>query len=372
MPSFMTVAYGSVAAVALVLATTGHPTAPASAPSVTPAASPSISTAPVSAPAAAAGAVAPGSAAPAVPAPAAWIVPDADKLPDDGWGKTVRYGRDLVAKTYALIGPEVSDPAHQFSGNNLACQSCHLEAGTKQYGLPFQGVYADFPNYRARSGAVGTIEDRIQGCMTRSMNGKPLPPDGPEMTAIVAYMKFLSDGRPVGAPTRGRGPGRMPELSRAADPAHGQDVYAQNCAACHGPTGLGQRAGAVGDAKGYTFPPLWGADSFNDGAGMDRLIGAANFIHGNMPNGVNWEAPALSEQDAWDVAAFVQAEPRPHKPNLDKDYPVGLQRPADSGYGPYVDGFSQEQHQLGPFGPIRSKIKELMAAPNSAPAAVAR
>ena len=202
MPSLMTVAYGSVAAFALVLAMTGHPTAPTSEPSVAPAASPSTATASVSA-----GTVAQGATAPAIPTPSAWIIPDADKLPDDGWGKTVKYGRDLVAKTYALIGPEVSDPAHRFSANNLACQSCHLEAGTKQYGLPFQGVYADFPNYRARSGAVGTIEDRIQGCMTRSMNGKQLTPGGPEMTAIVAYMTFLSEGRPVGAPTPGRGPG---------------------------------------------------------------------------------------------------------------------------------------------------------------------
>jgi thiosulfate dehydrogenase len=366
MPSFITVAYGSVAVFIIVLATTGHPAASASAPSVTPAASPSTGTAPVSAPAITAGVVAPSSVTPAIPAPATWIVPDADKLPDDVWGKTVRYGRDLVAKTFALIGPEVSDPAHRFSGNNLACQSCHLQAGTKQYGLAFQGVYADFPNYRARSGAVGTIEDRIQGCMTRSMNGKQLPSGGPEMTAIVAYMKFLSDGRPVGAPTPGRGPGRMPEMSRAADPTHGQAVYAQNCAACHGTSGLGQRAGAIGDAKGYMFPPLWGTDSFNDGAGMDRLIGAANFIHNNMPNGVNWRAPILSEQDAWDVAAFVQAQPRPHKPNLDNDYPVGVQRPVDSGYGPYVDGLSRDQHRLGPFGPIRARIKELMAAPASA------
>lgn len=231
----------------------------------------------------------------APPAQAPWVIPDADKLPDDAWGRTVRYGRDLVAKTYTLIGPEAADTTHRFAGNNLACASCHLEAGTKQYGLPFQGVYADFPNYRARSGAVGSVEDRIQGCMTRSMNGRPLPPAGPEMTALVAYMKFLSSGRPVGVPAPGRGAGRMTELTRAADPAHGKEVYEQNCAACHGSNGLGHRVGEVGDAQGYVFPPLWGDDSFNDGAGMNRLIGAANFIHSNMPSGTTWQAPTLSE-----------------------------------------------------------------------------
>jgi thiosulfate dehydrogenase len=293
------------------------------------------------------------------PTQAPWTVPDADRLPNDNWGKMVRYGRDLVAKTYAMIGPEVSDAAHRFAGNNLACQSCHLEAGTKEFGLPFRGVYAAFPNYRARSGAVGTIEDRIEECMTRSMNGKPLPPGSPEMTALVAYMKFLSDGRPVGEPTQGRGAGRMQELTRAADPEHGNEVYAQTCAACHGTNGQGQRVGQVGDAKGYTFPPLWGNDSFNDGAGMDRLIGAANFIHGNMPNGTTWKAPVLSQQDAWDVAAYVQSQPRPQKPDLERDYPIRLQKPADNGYGPYADGFSQQQHQLGPFAPIRAAVKDL-------------
>jgi thiosulfate dehydrogenase len=292
----------------------------------------------------------------------AWTTPDIDRLTDDSWGKTVRYGRDLVTRTYALIGPEAPDPARRFSGNNMSCANCHLDAGTKQFGLPFQGVYADFPNYRARSGAVGTIEDRIEGCMTRSMNGKMLPRGGTEMTAIVSYLKFLSDGRPVGEPTYGRGPGKMLEMSRAADPARGEAAYARNCAACHGTRGLGQRAGKVGDGKGYAVPPLWGPDSFNDGAGMDRLIGAANFIHNNMPNGTTWRSPVLSEQDAWDVAAYVLAQQRPAKTNLDRDYPVPLQRPVDSPYGPYIDGFSADQHRLGPFGPIRAKVKEMLAA----------
>ena len=105
------------------------------------------------------------------------------------------------------------------------------------------------------------------------------------------------------------------------------------------------------------------------GAGMNRPIGAANVIHNNMPNGTTWQTPALSDQDAWDVAAFVQAQPRPKKANLDRDYPVALERPADSGYGPYVDGFSQEQHRLGPFAPIRAKIKAMLTAASAVPSA---
>lgn len=297
-----------------------------------------------------------------------WQKPDIDVLPDDDWGRTVRYGRDLVSKTSSLIGPEVANPARRFAGNNLNCQNCHLEAGTREFGLPFQGVFADFPNYRARSGTVGTIEERIQGCMIRSMNGKPLPPDSAELIALTAYLKFLSTGRAVGAPTPGRGAGSMPELTRAANPIRGADVYTANCVACHGQNGQGQRVGKPGDAQGYVFPPLWGDDSFNNGAGMHRLIVAANFIHSNMPNGVDWRHPMLSTEDAWDVAAFINTQPRPKKAHLEQDYPKRAQKPVDAPYGPYADHFSEQQHQLGPFTSIRDAIRKLKPENEARPA----
>ncbi len=294
----------------------------------------------------------------ASPAPA-WSPPDASKLGDDAWGRLIRYGRDLQVNTPALIGPEQKDPALRYAGSNLTCQSCHLEAGAKKFGLPYVGVYGDFPQYRAREGEVGTIEDRINGCMTRSMNGKPLPLDSAEMKAMVAYIKFLSTGVAVGAPTAGRGGGAMKELDRPADPVRGKTVFADNCVACHGADGQGKRAGVVGDGKGYLFPPLWGPDSFNDGAGMNRLISAANFIRSNMPNGVDWQNPVVSVEDAWDVAAYVQSQPRPHKADLDKDFPVRTEKPVDAGYGPWMDGFDATAHRLGPFTPIRNAVKAL-------------
>jgi thiosulfate dehydrogenase len=268
-------------------------------------------------------------------------------------------GRDLTVVTYAHLGPEIAEVGKRYAGNNLSCQSCHLDAGTKKFGLPFVGVFGDFPQYRSREGEVGTIEDRVNGCMTRSMNGRALPLDSPEMKAFVAYIKFVSVGRPVGGKTEGRGSGNIPELTRAADVEHGREVYAQTCAACHQADGQGVRKGVVGDAQGYQFPPLWGPDSFNDGAGMNRLISAANFVHSNMPLGSTFDAPALSPEDAWDVMAFVQSQPRPAKAGLDKDFPNRPQKPVDAGYGPYIDGFSQEQHKLGPFQPIRDKIKTM-------------
>ncbi|HEY8194801.1 MAG TPA: c-type cytochrome [Hyphomicrobium sp.] len=303
----------------------------------------------------------PAATPPAI-ATAPWVVPDIDKLPDDVWGRTVRHGRDLIAKTSSLIGPEVSDPLRRFAGNNLDCQSCHIKAGTKKFGLPLVGVYADYPTYAARSGRVATMEGRVQFCMERSMNGRPLPPEGPAMTAIISYLKFLSTGRPVGAPTIGRGSGSMRELDRAADPVKGRTVYANTCAACHGNNGQGQRVGKVGDAKGYTFPPLWGPDSFNDGAGMNMLIDAANFIHSNMPDGTTWANPTLSPEDAWAVAAYIDSQPRPVKANLDRDFPNKLEKPVDTSYGPYADGFSAKQHKFGPFAPIEAAIRKLKAS----------
>jgi thiosulfate dehydrogenase len=289
--------------------------------------------------------------------PAAWSVPDIDALPDDPWGRTVRHGRDLIAQTAAAIGPEVADPARRLSGNNLNCQSCHLQAGTQQFGLPLVGVFADFPQYRGRSGRVNTLEDRVNGCMTRSMNGKALPEGGEDMVAIVAYLKFLSSGRPVGAPTEGRGSVRLADLARAADPVRGKAVYAQHCAVCHGSDGAGQRAGRAGDAKGYTYPPLWGADSYNNGAGMGRVTTAAGFIRSNMPLGTRWQAPVLSEEQAFDVAAYINSQPRPQRAGLERDYPRLEEKPVDAPYGPYADDFSSEQHRFGPFGPMRNPAK---------------
>ena len=165
-------------------------------------------------------------------------------------------------------------------------------------------------------------------------------------------------GIPDGAKLVGAGALNVKEPARAADLHHGKQVYAQVCAACHGTNGLGQRA-ATG--AGYQFPPLWGFDSYNDGAGMARLLGAAAFIKHNMPIGTTYTAPVLSDEDAYDVAGFINSAERPQKPDLDKDFPNRLQKPVDTPYGPYVDGFGPAQHKLGPFEPIRAKLKELTA-----------
>ncbi len=225
--------------------------------------------------------------------PPIWTVPEIGALPNDANGRMVRRGRDLITATYAHIGPEVADPAKRFAGNNLACGNCHLEAGTKKFGIALFGLFGEFPLYSARLGAEISIEDRLNSCMTRSMNGRALPADAPEMQALVAYIKFLSTGVPPGQRLPGLGVGKMPELDRAADPARGKAGYASTCAVCHGPDGSGLRRSLPTTDLGYMVPPLWGSDSFNDGAGMARLITAANFLHFNMPHGADYLNPQL-------------------------------------------------------------------------------
>jgi thiosulfate dehydrogenase len=287
-----------------------------------------------------------------------WTPPELAAVGEDPFGRLVRYGHALFTATANEIGPAVSDPKLRFAGNNLACKNCHLQAGTEPFAMPLIGVWGQFPQYRAREGTVEMLQDRINGCMERSMNGRALPLESREMIALSSFMRWLSTGVPDGANLVGAGTLQIKEPARAADPGHGAQIYAQSCAACHGPDGLGQRAQA---GAGYQIPPLWGPDSFNNGAGMSRLLTAAAYAMHNMPLGTTFNAPVLSDGDAYDVAAYMVSQQRPQMAHLDKDFPIRLQKPIDTPYGPYADGFSVEQHTFGPFGPIRAKVKQLAA-----------
>jgi thiosulfate dehydrogenase len=290
---------------------------------------------------------------------AKWTQPNISSVGNDPLGQLIKYGYALVVDTANQIGPAVSDTTKRYSGNNLTCQSCHLRAGAQPYALPLVGVWGQFPQYRGREGQIGTLEDRVNGCMERSMNGRDLPLESREMKAYLAYIRWLSTGVPDGAKLVGAGTMRVKEPDRAANLEHGAAVFAQNCVLCHGADGAGRRKA---DGSGYQFPPLWGPDSYNYGAGMTRILTAAAFVMHNMPFGTTFDAPVLSDEEAYDVAAYINSKERPIKTDLDRDFPNKLQKPVDSPYGPYVDGFSPEQHKLGPFSPIREKIRELAAA----------
>ncbi len=298
--------------------------------------------------------------------------PDASRLPPGAQRDLVLYGEALASRTFALIGPEVADPAMRHAGNNLACTSCHQLGATKPFAMPWVGVTATFPQYRAREDDVSTVEERVNGCMQRSMNGRPLALDSREMKAYVAYIAFLSAGVPVGAQIEGTGTLQSKVPNRRADPVAGAAVYAAKCAACHGPDGQGRRIGAVGDAQGYAFPPLWGPDSFNTGAGMNRMLMATRFIRHNMPLGASHDASQLTDDEAYDVAAHMLSQPRPVKANLEADFPARWNKPIDAAFPPYVLGFTPDQHRFGPFPPMAEKARQVAAqraaAAASAPA----
>jgi thiosulfate dehydrogenase len=292
-----------------------------------------------------------------------WIPPDIGTVGDDPFGRLVKYGHALFTDTSNEIGPAVSDTAKRFAGNNLACQNCHLQAGTQPYAMPMTGIWGQFPQYRAREGAVDLLEERINGCMERSMNGRMLPFASREMKAFVSYMRWLSTAVPDGARLIGAGTLQIKEPTRAADPRRGAELYTEICAACHGSTGSGQRAQK---GLGYQFPPLWGPDSYNNGAGMSRLLTAAAYALHNMPLGTRFDSPMLTDEQAYDIAGYIISQSRPEKAALDKDFPVRLQKPVDTPYGPYADGFPSEQHRFGPFSPIRAKVNELAAESRTA------
>ena len=292
-------------------------------------------------------------AAPTAPASKDWQAPDINKLPDDPYGQMVRQGKALMEETYKHIGPEVKDAKKRYAGNNLACVSCHVESGGRKFGNPWVGTFASFPQYRGREDAVSTTEERINGCMERSMNGTKLPLDSLEMKKMLAYLHFLSTGVPVGAKLEGSGTLKLKALTRAADPVAGKQVYVNTCVACHGDAGQGIRRGKVGDANGYLFPPLWGADSYNNGAGMARVTLAAGFIQGNMPSGITHINTVLTDEQAFDVAAFINSQPRPVRANTQADFPARKNKPVDAAFAPYTPGFSAEQHKYGPWKPIQ-------------------
>jgi len=230
-------------------------------------------------------------------------------IPAGPFGDAVRRGRAL------LVATRESLPAHV--GNRLRCVSCHLDEGRRESGS-WVGVFARYPQYRARSGAIETIEYRVNDCFRRSMNGTALDPASRDMADIVTYFAFLSRGTPVGPPAPGGGTRLQQWAGFTADMAAGGRLFATACAQCHGPDGQGTPAG----------PPTWGPASYNVGAGMSRVRTAAEFIRHNMP----FDQPAtLTDQQAFDVAAYVNAQPRPDYSGKESDWPNG-DPPADVAY----------------------------------------
>jgi thiosulfate dehydrogenase len=264
---------------------------------------------------------------------------------------TADYGRRLLRDTAALMGPDQPDPALRYTGSHLACSSCHLDAGTRPGTLSLLQTVSRYPRASGRDGGVRDLRDRINGCMVRSMNGRELPRDSVEMVAMETYIKQLGAQYAAESPSR-HAAHEQPafvEPDRAADREAGRSVYNERCAVCHGANGEGLRA-TGNPSDGYVFPALWGQDTYNDGAGMHRVLTAATFIKARMPFG----QADLTDDQAFDVAAYINSHPRAAMNGLERDYPDLATKPVDNPYPPYLDPFPLEQHQYGPFKEIRA------------------
>lgn len=278
-----------------------------------------------------------------------WVPADIGSITDAAMKTEVAYGRELIAHTAKYLGPRGSVAA---ISNGMNCQNCHLQAGTAVFGNNYGSVASLYPKFRARSGSVETITKRVNDCIERSLNGKPLDSAGREMNAIRSYISYIGSNVPHGSKAEGSGLKELPYLDRAADPEKGRVVYQAKCASCHQSNGEGLSAG-----EEYSYPPLWGPHSYNDAAGLFRLSNFARYVKFNMPQGTTHENPQLSDEESWDLAAFVNSQPRPHK-DTPGDWPDISKKPVDHPFGPYADGFSERQHKYGPFKPIADAQKK--------------
>lgn len=233
----------------------------------------------------------------------AYNPPSMEDVPEGPLGEAITYGYDLVNETYSVADPYV--------GNNLSCTSCHAGAGLDQNSSSLVGVTAVYPQYIERSGKIVTIEDRINGCMVRSMNGEKFEANSEELKAMVAYFTYISEGIPVGADIPWRNTNSMDDVPTPSV-SSGEELYQQSCIACHAGDGAGTGPN--------TGPALWGDNSFNDGAGLARISKMAGYIKNNMPAGGEG---TLTDQDSADLAAYILSQDRPEWKNHDKDWPNG-------------------------------------------------
>ena len=242
-----------------------------------------------------------------------WKSPDIDTITNAKLKEQVNYGKELIAHTAKYLGPNGS--VLKIS-NGMNCQNCHLQAGTVIFGNNYGSVASLYPKFRARSGTVENVYKRVNDCIERSLNGKAIDTSGKEMQAMVAYINFIGSNITKGKKAEGSGFKDLAWLDRAADPEKGLTVYTAKCQSCHQANGEGT---FTPDKTEYIYPALWSNNSFNDGAGLYRISNFAKYVKYNMPQGTTYQSPQLTDEEAWDVSAYIISQKRPHI-NTPKDW----------------------------------------------------
>lgn len=213
-----------------------------------------------------------------------------------GLKSEVLYGYEIMLDTHKVLPNNVN--------NLLSCTNCHFAGGNstggRNGGIPLAGVAAAYPDFNPRSNTVIDLSQRIQSCFERSMNGKQIPYDSKEMIALVSYFQWISKNFPIYANVPWLG---LKIVKPESEPniVNGKALYTTHCAGCHQENGSG-----TSDDSSLRIPPLWGDQSFNDGAGMNKLHFLGSFIFWNMP----YMQADLSEQQAFDIAGYILKQPR--------------------------------------------------------------
>lgn len=243
--------------------------------------------------------------------------PSLDDVPEGPLGEAILRGYELTNDTSNVLrGEAASVEDGEQKVNALSCTSCHAGAGMDENSSSMVGVSAVYPMFIPRSGQIVTLEERINGCMVRSMDGEKFAEGDEDLDAMVAYLTYISEGIPVGADLPWRHQNNMDDVPTPSVD-DGEALYQQSCISCHADGGVGTGSN--------TGPALWGDDSFNDGAGLARMTKMAGYIQRNMPVGGE---NTLTDQEAGDLAAYILSQDRPEWANHDKDWPNGG-RPTD-------------------------------------------
>ncbi len=199
--------------------------------------------------------------------------------------------------------------APHYAKNELSCCSCHFTGGNTlggiNGGISLVGVTKIYPQYSERDKKTISLTERINNCFRRSLNGVPPPENSREMYDLVNYIKWISAKAEKLDKVTWLGLNAL-KSTHKPDAQEGHKLYLQFCAACHQVDGSGG-GNILTPEDGKAIPPLWGPNSFNDGAGMNNIKKLAPFIYLNMP----YQQAALSESEALDVAAYLISQPRP-------------------------------------------------------------